>query len=80
MDRIITDFVRDYNNFHKRNLEEYESIQTDSGRVKLFRQKFRYFDPKNKIKKPLIHEMFACDGFEPFTLLLSNLVSLNDKL
>jgi hypothetical protein len=66
MDRIITDFVRDYNNFHKRNLEEYESIQTDSGRVKLFRQKFRYFDPKNKIKKPLIHEMFACDGFEQY--------------
>jgi hypothetical protein len=66
MDRITIDFIRDYNNFHKRNLEEYESIQTDSGRVKLFRQRFRYFDPKNKIKKPLIHEMFSYDGFESY--------------
>jgi hypothetical protein len=66
MERATNDFVREYNNFHKRNLEEYETIQADSGRVKLFRQKYKYFDPKNTIKKSLIHEMFSYDGFEHF--------------
>jgi hypothetical protein len=79
MDRITVDFIKEYNNFHKRNLEEYESIQTDSGRLKLFRQKYKYFDPKNTIKKPLIHEMFSYDGFETFASTKRNIFEFASK-
>lgn len=64
MDRVIKSFAEDYNNYHKRNLTQYQSIQDDSGRVKLFRQKYKYFDHKNTIKKPLLYEIFTEEGFE----------------
>ena len=66
MDRMNNNFVQDFNSFHKRNLDEYETIQADSGRLKLFRQKYKYFDPKNTIKKSLIHETLRYEGFEVY--------------
>jgi hypothetical protein len=72
-------FIQDYNSFHKRNLEEYETIQTDSGRLKLFRQKYKYFDPKNTIKKSLIHETFSYEGFEVYANNRRNIFEMASK-
>ena len=68
MEKVVKKFVEDYNYYHKRNLAEYGSIQEDAGRVKLFKQKHKYFDHKNTIKKPLVHEIFAAEGFEAYNL------------
>jgi hypothetical protein len=64
---FINMFVQLYNLFHKKNIDEFESIKSNKDCLKLFLKKYKYFDKKNPIKKSLIYELFEYDEFKHYT-------------
>lgn len=65
MNSLLEEFIETYFNFHKKNLETYNSLKTNKSQLKLFKKKFPYFKSSSS-RYSLIHELFNYPEFEKF--------------